>query len=432
MQLSRYLKIYPCPDRPGRNILYSTKRSAIVQLSDAALQAARDGSLASPERDTLSRLGFLVADPAAERAEMRDLFANDNRTRNLFSAVAVLNLDCNLACTYCYEDRFRGSHYMSQEIANLLVATTRQRIEQGRNIKLSFYGGEPLLSRDLIRDISIPLQQAAQEQGVAYSFSLVTNGTLLSRSVVEELLPLGLSGAKVTLDGPAELHNQSRPFASGRGSFDAIVKNVIAIHDILPLQLGGNFTRDNYRRFPELLDLLLDQGLAPHKLHSFLCAPVIPKSGERVLKDFNTDCACSYEPWLNEAALFLREEGLKRGFPAPKMKVSGCMVEFDDDLVINYDGSLYKCPAFMAYDQLRIGTLADGIGDYRVSHNMDVWKKDECLDCAYLPLCFGGCRQMTLLRNGAIDDVDCRKDLFDATLEGIIRQDMQYQATKKK
>jgi uncharacterized protein len=106
------------------------------------------------------------------------------------------------------------------------------------------------------------------------------------------------------------------------------------------------------------------------------------------------------------------------------------MVELEDDLVINWDGSLYKCPAFMAYDELRIGSLGSGVDDYRLSHNLDVWKTGECLDCPYLPLCFGGCRQMTLLRNGAINGVDCRKGYFDAALERIVRQDLRYQRGK--
>jgi uncharacterized protein len=432
MLLSRYLKIYPCPDQPGRNLLYSTTRSATVLVDDSTLLAARQGTLAEEKRNTLARLGFLVSDPAAEREQLRQIFVTANQSTHPFNAVVVLNLDCNLACAYCYEDRFRGCYYMSPEIAALLVETVQcNQIEQGRDVTLSFYGGEPLLSSGLIKDVSIPLQQAAARQGSKYRFSLVTNGTLLSRSLVEELLPLGLCGAKITLDGPRELHDQSRPYISGRGSFDTILSNVAAVCDLLPLQLGGNFTRQNYRQFPALLDHLLDAGVTPDRVASVLFSPVAPKSGERLLGDFDSVCSCSYEPWLIEATLFLREEILQRGYPAPKPRISPCMVELESDLIVNYDGSLYKCPAFMAYDSLRVGTLAEGVGDYRVSHNLGVWKNDRCLDCAYLPLCFGGCRQLTLLRNGAIDDVDCRKEYYDATLERIIRQDLQYQPTRK-
>jgi len=432
MHLSQYLKIYPCPDRPGMNLLYSTKQSSSALVPDPLLSAAREGTVTGPDAEAMAQLGFLVEDPEAERAEMHDIFILANRKNRPFNAVAVLNLDCNLACPYCYEDRFRGRHYMSPETADLLVETIqRDRIGAGQEVKLTFYGGEPLLSLDLIRSISDRLYRAAKEQGTKYSFSLVTNGTLLSRRVAEELLPLGLVGAKVTLDGPRETHNVSRPFVSGTGSFDAIVRNVKEVAGLLRLQLGGNYTRENYRDFPQLLDHLLAEGIAPGQVAAMLFAPVIPKSGERAVTDFNGACACSYEPWLIEAGVFLREETLKRGFPAPKPQMSACMVEFANDLVVNYDGALYKCPAFMAYDELRIGTLAGGIADYSASHGLDIWKTDECLECPYLPICFGGCRQMTLLRNGAIDAVDCRREYYDAALERIVRQDLQYQPSRK-
>jgi len=432
MHLSRYLKIYPCPDQPGKNLLYSTTRSAAVLVNDAILLAASEGTLAEQEQTTLARLGFLVPNADTERKQLLHLFDTANQSQRPFSAVVVLNLDCNLACTYCYEDRFRGRHYMSPETAALLVESVRNnQIEKGRDVMLSFYGGEPLLSSDLIREISLPLQQAAKKQGTSYRFTLVTNGTLLTRTMVEELLPLGLAGAKVTLDGPRELHDQSRPFVSGKGSFDTIVGNVSEVCGLLPLQLGGNFTRDNYRRFPELLDHLLDAGVTPDRVAGVLFAPVTPKSGERVLGDFDSACTCGYEPWLVEATLFLREETLRRGYAAPKPRVAPCMVELENDLIVNYDGSLYKCPAFIAYDSLRIGSLADGISDYHDSHNLDLWKNEECLECAYLPLCFGGCRLLTLLRNGAIDQVDCRKGYYDSTLERIIRQDLKYQLSRK-
>lgn len=432
MELSTYLKIFPCPDQPGMNMAFSTLRSSVVLLPDDLLVAARNDTLEDEDRDVLVRIGILTPDRNVEQEQLRLIFAIP-RPHTPFNATVVLNLDCNLACPYCYEDSFRGKSYMNTDTARLLVETIRrERIDKGQPVKLTFYGGEPLLSLDLIRAISVPLRVAAQAQGVSFSFSLVTNGTLLNRACAEELVALGLSGAKITLDGPAELHNQSRPFDSGNGSYEAIMRNVLAIHDIVPLQLGGNYTRDNFLEFPRMLDDLLTRGIDPARVGTVLFAPVIPKAGEQGITDFNAGCTCSYEPWLMEASVWLREETLKRGFPAPKPKLSACMVEMEHDLVIGIDGSFYKCPAFMAYHELRIGSLSEKIEEYRTSHNMDLWKTKECLECPYLPICFGGCRQLTLLRNGKIDEVDCRKEYYDTVLERIVRQDLDYQRTKLK
>ena len=211
---------------------------------------------------------------------------------------------------------------------------------------------------------------------------------------------------------------------SRRTSFDTILQNIKEICTLLPLEIGGNYTRENYLRFPEMLDILLQEGVAPDRLSAVGFFPVFPKSDGSVSGECNSVCAACDEPWMIEASLFLRGEILRRGFAAPKARMAGCMIEFDNDIVVGYDGSLYKCPVFMGQEEMRVGSLSDGINDYRHSHNLDVWKNDECLECAYLPLCFGGCRFFRKLKTGAIDGVDCRRVMLDASLETIIRQDL--------
>ncbi|HJV67305.1 MAG TPA: geopeptide radical SAM maturase [Geomonas sp.] len=432
MKLSRYLKIYPCPDQPGKSMLYSTRRSSVIVVPDELVEAARNGDLAGANLTTLASLGFLVPDPDAERLEMRDIFLHANGKRRLFNALLVLNLDCNLACSYCYEDNFRGNFYMSEETADLLVETVvREQLGKADRVHFTFYGGEPLLSTGLIRAIAGRIGAAARQTATRFTFSLITNGTILTRALVQELLPLGLISAKFTLDGPRETHDQSRPFASGSGSYQVVVDRLGEVCDLVAIHLGGNFTRDNFRFFPLLLDDLLSRGITPEKLDKVTFTPVLGRTGGQEPAGFQGECLCSQEPWVMEASLYLREESLKRGFPVTRLKMSGCAVEYESDLIVNYDGSLYKCPGFMGTQSLRIGTLSDGIAEYRDSHNLDLWKNDGCLDCPYLPVCFGGCRYLTLTRTGAIQEIDCRKGYYDATLEAMIRQDLAARQAKR-
>jgi uncharacterized protein len=431
MHLSRYLKIYPSPDDPDRLLLYSTKRGGSILVPNSFLAEIADGSISQPDRETLVRLGFLVPDTDAERREMLEAFADVNRLGTKYFAQVVLNLDCNLACTYCYEGGMKGRRYMSVETAGLLAdVLERDHIANGKDVALSFYGGEPLMSLDLITSISERLKSNSAACKVGYSFNLVTNGTLLTPRTVEKLIPLGLTGAKVTLDGPKENHDRFRPFVSGKGSFDAIVANVKEVSDKIKIQVGGNYTLENYREFPRLLDFLLEEGLTPERISLVQFVPVVKGGGEFALPEFNDGCASTDEPWLVEASLFLREEILKRGFHTPKVGPSPCMIESVNDIVVNYDGVIFKCPAFLGWKEMAVGDLQTGIKEYAVSHNLDVWKKEECLDCAYLPLCFGGCRYLKLLRDGRIDDVDCRKKYLDETLEAFVRQDLKYRTRK--
>ncbi len=430
MRLTTYLKIYP--DGPGHFLLYATRRCAVVRVPAQTLRQIEEGTLPETDRQTLARLGILVPDPDTEKAELLNRFAEANRLSRRFSAILVLNLDCNLACPYCFEEGVRLGSYMAPETADLLVEMIeRDHLSQGRQVSLDFYGGEPLLSRGLIGSISGRLQRSAAEKGLPFSFSLVTNGTLLTRPVAEELKALGLKSAKVTLDGPREVHDRSRPFASGQGSsFDAIIRNLGAVWDVIDLQIGGNFTRDNYPEFPRLLDYLLAVGLTPQKLRMVQFNPVIQTVGSPALPDFRTGCGCANEEWLSAAALYLRDETLKRGFIVPKPGPAGCMVEFVNDLVINIDGAIYKCPAFVGREGFAVGDLRSGITGAGAVYNPDVWKKPECLECAYLPHCFGGCRFLKFVRDGSITDVDCWKPFLDATLEGCICQDQTHRAGK--
>lgn len=426
MNLSRYIKIYPGTESSDQVLIYSTLRGAVLQVSCIVAEALQNGTLEGIELATMSRLGILVPDALAEQQQVAGYFDWANTNARRYTALVTLNLDCNLACPYCYEDHFRGKKYMSDSTADLLVETILNGpIAAGKEVLLDFYGGEALLSIPLIQRIASPLYAAAAIKGTLFSFNLVTNGTLLTRSVAAELLPLGLVGARITIDGPPDIHNIQRPFVSGKGSFDLIMKNLKDVCSLLKVQLGGNFTRDNYRCFPELLDILEGEGITPDKLYMVQFSPVIPTAGEAGLGDFAMGCACTNEPWLIEASLYLREEILKRGWNTPKPKLSGCMVEFDNDMIVAWDGSLYKCPAFMGWDDLKVGTLSDGVRDYRESHNLDVWKCEECLECTYLPLCFGGCRFLRRLRTGAVDGVDCRKQYLDEALERIVRQDVE-------
>jgi uncharacterized protein len=391
------------------------------------LRRATDNTLTPGEVETLTHLGFLVADLRAEQEEMRRYIDDMNRVRRSASLTVVLNLSCNLDCVYCFEGGMKGARFMAPETAERVIGLVEDDyLGRGKDVKLAFYGGEPLLSPDLIRSISQRLRDGAEQRGLSYSFMLVTNGTLLTPAIVDELIPLGLTGAKVTLDGPRENHDRFRPLVGGGGSFDLIVDNIRGVCDRIKVQLGGNYSRDNYHLFPQLLDELLGQGVTPDRLALVKFDPIARTAGEFVPPEFTEGCCSTSEPWLAEAAVFLREEILRRGFATPKTLPGFCTVELDGDLTITWDGRLYKCPAFMGFPELAVGTLETGRSDGRESHALGYWQNDRCLGCAYLPLCFGGCRLLRLVERGKIDGVDCISEYLDATLESFVRQDLMF------
>lgn len=432
MHLSRYVKVYPYPDRPGYLLIYSTKQSSLILVPESLMASLREGSLSPNDVELLSRLGFLVADSTRESEEMREVFRTMNAGRKRFGAIVIMNMDCNLDCVYCFEGSQKGkTRYMTPETADKLVAfIERNHLAPGRTVSLTFYGGEPLMSLEMIISIATRIRERAQACNAEFSFNLVTNGTLLTEKTARTLGALGLKRAKVTLDGPPESHDAQRPFVSGTGSFRTILDNIKAVCDLLTLQISGNYTRENYREFPRLLDMLLEEGVTPERVGSVIFAPVTGSMKEFAMPEFNDGCISIDEPWLIDSSLYLREEIMRRGFATPKIAPGICMVEFKDDLVIGYDGSFYKCPAFVGMEKFSAGNLDEGVRPHTELYNTDVWKKEECLECAYLPLCFGGCRFLRYLKNEQIDDVDCKKSYLDTTLEKFLLQEMRYRLKK--
>jgi uncharacterized protein len=424
--LSRYHVRFPDPVRPGSHLLFSTRKGSLVRLSGPRTAALLAGEATDAERATLSRLSLWTDDPAAERAEMEGIVDATNLRSRSFLATVVLTLDCNLACPYCFEGSFRDGSAMDGETARRLVAfVEREQVARGRDVEIRFYGGEPLLALPRLEEIASALSEAAARAGTKFTTSLVTNGTLLTRPVVEELLPLGLASAQVTLDGPAEIHDRQRPFVSGGGSYRAVLSNLAAVHDLVTLRLGGNFTLGNHRAFPRMLDDLLDAGIDPSRLDPVQFSPILPKAGRSAGRDGGACLPLPDDPRLVEAALFLREETLSRGFPVDRPGMGICMVELENRLVVGRDGTLYKCPVFMGWPELAVGTVEGGVGEHASSHRLGLWKTEECLECPFLPMCFGGCRLLPLIRHGTVG-ADCRKGYFGAALERIVLQRLRY------
>ncbi|HKZ17894.1 MAG TPA: putative geopeptide radical SAM maturase, partial [Geobacteraceae bacterium] len=145
MHLSRYIKTYPCRENPSSLLLFSTRRLSKILVPCSVMKAIEAGTLSPRDEQTLSRLGFLVSDPDAERREMLDALAEINRHGDKGHVMAVMNLDCNLACRYCFEGNRKGEYYMSPETADLLVDFVAENyLQSGKNVNIDFYCGEPL------------------------------------------------------------------------------------------------------------------------------------------------------------------------------------------------------------------------------------------------------------------------------------------------
>lgn len=142
--------------------------------------------------------------------------------------------NCNLKCVYCCygnlykkEFNFRRHEFTKDKIIDHLrvILILRKERDIKTAIRISFYGGEPLLRFDIIKacvDLSHQIQP-----DVDFSYGLTTNGLLLSKHIdyfVDNRFFLLIS-----IDGGKE-NNSYRVDAFGNESFDQVHQTIESIY----------------------------------------------------------------------------------------------------------------------------------------------------------------------------------------------------------
>jgi len=145
---------------------------------------------------------------------------------------------CNLRCKYCVysenvnvQQRSHSNRRMSWETAKNGIDFLWEHSVDSPRVNIGFYGGEPLLEFSLIKCATEYAKKIFR--GKKLSFSITTNGTLLTDEIIDFLVREEV-WLTISLDGPQEIHDRNRVFSSGEGSFSTIMKNIKRIERLAP------------------------------------------------------------------------------------------------------------------------------------------------------------------------------------------------------
>ncbi|BBE31797.1 hypothetical protein OSSY52_19380 [Tepiditoga spiralis] len=192
---------------------------------------------------------------------------NDMLMRTSISQLYIIvTEDCNLRCKYCiFSDNYPHTHgYSSQkmtfEIAKkaidyyLDLYKEKQAYGLGSNPVISFYGGEPLLEFNLIKEIV----KYAKELNDNFEFYITTNGTIMNDEIINFLISNSVK-ITVSLDGYKENHDRNRVFINNKRSFDVIIKNLTKLQEEKEKRgsnqpISFNCCYDNYTDMVKVVD----------------------------------------------------------------------------------------------------------------------------------------------------------------------------------
>ncbi len=162
-------------------------------------------------------------------------------------AINVAQL-CNLKCTYCAAG---GDGTFGDPMKEIDLGILQEQMQMllrlvppGEEFKFTFLGGEPLLAPEALKSIHRFAKLQVAGRDVKLRFDIVTNGTLVTPQIAE-LLASMTCNVTVSLDGPPEINDISRPTRSGKGSTEkalAGLQNLVAVKDRLgSLAVGSVF-----------------------------------------------------------------------------------------------------------------------------------------------------------------------------------------------
>jgi len=258
---------------------------------------------------------------------------------------------CNFRCRYCYEDFADGRMQESVifGIKNLLAA----RAPELDDLRVSWFGGEPLLNRHAISEISrFCVDLEAAWPNLKYRGSMTTNASLLDHATLAQLVAWGIAHYQITLDGPEHLHDQLRVTRTGKGTFDKVWRNLLAMKSspfAVKVAIRLHYRRESYTELFPLIDSINAEFAGDDRFEVLLKA--VARLGGAADGDIQPVSALDQR--AIEQDLFSRLRLAVQTADGPYV----CYAADANSLVIRANGEINKCTVALRDDINRIGRL---------------------------------------------------------------------------
>ncbi len=325
----------------------------------------------------------------------------------------IVTRRCNMRCKYCLIDK--ESRDMSSETALEIDKFYLGIIRDSRPSIVSDEAGgaETMLNVGVFIESATRRFYFCEGQGIPYKLSMVTNGTLIDRGAVERLKTVGLNRVRVSIAGPARIHDRMRPFKEGGGTYEVIMRNLAGIGDLVPIMVECQYdsASNDHEAIPEMFDDFARYGV---QVDIVRFCPILP-----------TRTASPFQSGIGDPEIYLRlsAEARNRGYKQFEAPPSNrCAADFRYHYVFDTNGEIIPCIGLQG-GELAYGNVRKGIDFAAESQLLMRRLPDKCLnECSLLPVCFGGCRQLALAARGEFNGIDCRYDSLRVFLESYIRE----------
>lgn len=420
----------------GEHILLDVNSGAIHLLDDMTsdlveYMADQGGSMTAAiealirektyERSDLEQAADELKAAREEQALFTERVHFDPQLPHLRIKALCLNVAhaCNMSCKYCFAQQ--GDFGMKPA---LMDADTGKRaleflIRQSgliRNLEVDFFGGEPLLVFDVVRELVLYARQREPEVSKRFNFTLTTNASLLTPEIMEFVVEHDIS-VILSLDGRQETNDAQRIFNNGQGTYQTIVPRIQAMVAKQPpsYYVRGTFTRSN-------LDFAQDvRHMAELGFDSISVEPAVGADSACSIKAEDLPQVMAEYERLTELLLDCYRQGKDIHFfhynlnldggPCIAKRSSGCGAGLEY-LAVTPEGDIYPCHQFVGVPGFLMGNVHGEFAAYpireRFEHNQ--MGNKACSACWARYFCGGGCHANAYFTNKDMsipDEVSC-------------------------
>ena len=303
--------------------------------------------------------------------------------------VIHLTNKCNLRCKYCYQTR-QNMDISFEHIKNLIDYEISRK---DKYCVINFYGGEPLLKKDMIIDTIEYVK--SKKTNTDFYYAMTTNGTLLDDEFIKYMKENNFINVTYSFDGTKETHDLNRLTADGKGTFDIVLENAKKLINTLDsVVVNVVITKNNLQDLSKNVEFLIGVGFKKINFQFNYLYDWQVEDLPEIKKQYSKVAELYAEKIMNEENIDIAmiDEKIKsyvnKGFNCNKECKLGIKT-----INVGTDGNFYPCVQFVDDENFIIGNCKDGINFYaRQNLIKSAYKENEiCKKCAINKRCKHTC-----------------------------------------
>mgnify|MGYP001348802373 CR=1 FL=1 len=388
---------------------------ALAALAERFPESREEADAIISEIKALRDQGVIFAEP--ERVSLKQLYPEKPLIKSMCLHICH---DCNLRCRYCFAGQgdYHSGHreMLSAETGKRAVDFLIEASGKRHNLDIDFFGGEPLLNWDVVKELVDYCEKRGEESGKALRLTITTNAVLLDEEKAEYINE-HFKNVVLSIDGRPEIHDYMRPAPNGKASSDIVLKNIknfVKLRGDKEFYVRGTYTRYN-KDFSKDAAFLAEEDLRQISLEPVVADPaedyaLKPEDMPEVLAEYEklAGLYVKTKDGPHPFRFFHFNMDLEGG-PCAYKRLKGCGAG-TEYIAVTPQGDIYPCHQLVGEDAFRMGNVKDAPDALNADvqnafHEVLLPERAPCRNCWARYFCSGGCAANHYHATGSLNGI---------------------------